>query len=285
MPKDSSIIVCCAAKDICKTFFSDYQKISTALSSFKSVSWIIVESNSADDSFNFLQNFADQHPDVHVVTLGSFKDSCLSRTQILAEARNKYLEIVFANPRYSRADYLAIADLNGLNDKLSSKSVLSSFEIEDWDFCTANQSGRYYDVWALRHPLWSPNDCWEQLRFYRSYSRRPNYTLNAAVNIRMLDIPADGPPILVDSAFGGFGLLRLSPKTRGINYRGVDEGGNPVCEHVSFCETLRKQGGRIIINPRMINTKSTDHSHRVNPFRILVRNIMYPVKLLRTLSK
>jgi hypothetical protein len=285
MPKDSSVVVCCVAKDIRKTFLNDFRKINWALSSFKTVNWIIVESNSSDDSAFFLQDFAKLHPEVHTVTLGNDEKAGLTRTQILARARNQYLEIVFTNPFYSNADYLAIADLNGLNNKISPKSVQSSFEIDDWDFCTANQSGPYYDIWALRHPLWSPNDCWEQLSFYRSYNKRPNYTLNAAVNVRMITIPVDSPPISVDSAFGGFGLLRLSTKALGISYEGISNEGKQICEHVSFCESLRKQDGKIYINPKMINTKSTDHSQKISFFGIMQRNIKYPFKLLRAILK
>lgn len=285
MPQNSSVVVCCIARDIRETFLSDYQKIGMALSSFKTVSWIIVESNSSDGSDIFLENFAEHHPEVHTVTLGNEKDTRLTRTEILARARNKYLEIVFTKQEYSSADYLAIVDLNALNDKISPASVLSSFEIDDWDFCTSNQMGPYYDIWALRHPLWSPNDCWEQLSFYRTYNKRPNYTLNAAVNVRMLTIPIDSPPILVDSAFGGFGLLRLSDKTVGITYQGVSSEGKQICEHVSFCEFLRKQGGKVVINPKMINTKSTDHSQRIGFLNIFLRNTKYPVKLLRALFK
>jgi len=285
MPQKSSVVVCCIAKDIRKTFLNDYRKINLALNSFKTVSWIIIESNSSDGSDTFLANFAEHHPEVHAETLGNEKDTRLTRTEILARARNKYLEIVFTKQEYSSADYLAIVDLNALNDKISSEGVLSSFEIADWDFCTSNQAGPYYDIWALRHPLWSPNDCWEQLSFYRTYNKRPNYTLNAAVNVRMLTIPKDSPPILVDSAFGGFGLLRLSNKTMGISYQGLSTDGKQICEHVSFCEFLKRQGGKVVINPRMINTKSTDHSKRKGFFNILLRNTKYPVKLLRVLFK
>ena len=285
MPQNSSVIVCCIARDIRKTFLSDYQKISMALSSFKTVNWIIIESNSTDGSAAFLENFADLHPEVHAETLGGEKDTGLTRAQILARARNKYLEIVFTNQKYSNADYLAIADLNALNNKLSPESVLSSFEVDDWDFCTANQMGPYYDIWALRHPLWSPNDCWEQLSFYRTYSKRPNYTLNAAVNVRMITIPVDSPPIFVDSAFGGFGLLRLSDKTVGITYQGMNSEGKQTCEHVSFCEFLKRKGGKVIINPKMINTKITDHSQRVSFLRVLLRNVKYPFKLLKILLR
>lgn len=285
MPQNSSVVVCCIAKDISKTFLIDYQKINRALSSFKTINWIIVESNSSDGSDTFLENFAEHHPEVHTVTLGNEKDSGLTRAEILAIARNKYLEIVFTKQGYSNADYLAIADLNALNDKLSPESMLSSFEIDDWDFCTSNQAGPYYDIWALRHPLWSPNDCWEQLSFYRTYNKRPNYTLNAAVNVRMLTIPVDSAPILVDSAFGGFGLLRLSNKTVGISYQGLSSEGKQICEHVSFCEFLKKQGGKVVINPKMINTKSTDHSERISFLNVLLRNAKYPIKLLRVLLK
>jgi hypothetical protein len=71
----------------------------------------------------------------------------------------------------------------------------------------------------------------------------------------------------------------------GIAYQGMSKEGKQICEHVSFCEFLKKQGGKVVINPKMINTKSTDHSQRIGFLSVLLRNTKYPVKLLRALFK
>ena len=284
-PSESSIVICAAAKNIKTTFESDYKRISFALNQFARVRWMVIESDSTDGSAHFLSDLASTTPNLNILSLGNLSERGFSRTEILAKSRNKYLEIVFNDAQYSDVDYLAIVDLNGLNDLIDPAGVLSCFDINDWDFCTANQSGKYYDVWALRHPLWSPNDCWEQLDFYRRFNARPNLTLNAAVNVRMLRIPLSEPPISVDSAFGGFGILRVSKLTRNLHYVGLSPQGDQVCEHVAFCSQLKNFGGTIVINPKMINTDSTDHSQRTGFFRVLGRNLKYPIKAISNFLK
>jgi hypothetical protein len=204
-----------------------------------------------------------------------------SRTEILAHARNAYLEELLTNEKYSNIDLIAIADLNNLNSKLSPEAVESALALPNWGMCTANQDGPYYDIWALRHEYWSPNDCWEQLKFLRKYSNKKNLTLNSSVNLRMLKIPKDSEPIEVDSAFGGFAFVYKKFITNSSMYVGKDARGREICEHVSFCDEVKKTGGRILVVPSLINTRYTDHSFRSTFIYSIFRNLGYPIKYLR----
>ena len=164
------------------------------------------------------------------------------------------------DPGYAEVDYLVVADMDGVNNKLTPEAVHSCWDIQDdWNACFANQSKRYYDLWALRHPLWSPNDCFAQRNFYKSHGHKALAFL-ASVYARMLDIPQDAAPIEVDSAFGGLGIYQRSLITD-CNYIGISETGGETCEHVAFNLAMKSKGAKLYINPKMVNNDYNEHSN------------------------
>ena len=54
------------------------------------------------------------------------------------------------------------------------------------------------------------------------------------------------------SAFGGFGVYRTE-YLAGAHYRGLTRYGRLVCEHVTFHETIRQNGGSLYILPALLN--------------------------------
>lgn len=276
----NSIVVCAIARNITKTFDSDFKTIMSALQRFEKIFWIVVESDSNDNSAIKLKTYSEKYNYFTVISLGSLSDQFNKRTEKLAFARNVYLKELLSNSKYQNIEVIAIADLNKLNTLLSKQAVDMAFEHKIWDMCTANQSGPYYDIWALRHEYWSPNNCWEQLDFYRQYTSRPNFTLNAAVNIRMLKIPTSSAPIKVDSAFGGFAFVKKKYIVNDKMYNGLTDRGTQVCEHVSFCREITEAKGEIYILPCLINTDFTDHSRQITLRYKIIRNCKYLIKLL-----
>ena len=197
------------------------------------------------------------------------------RTERLAIARNKYLAFIREHVDPIEYPYIVIADFNLLNNKLSIESVLSSWSRSDWDVVTANQSARYYDVWALRHPLWSPNDCWEQHEFLKKYIKNPEIINSYSLRSRMLKIPKDSNWIEVDSAFGGFAMYKSSFLIRDVFYEGKNDAGNMICEHVAFNRKIKDLGAKIFINTSLINAHYTDHSRRMTMFFTFIRLLRY----------
>lgn len=279
--EEDTILVCAVARNISSTLDKDYDRINLALKKFKNIFWIVIESDSTDHSVQTLEKLSKKNPDFYYKSLGKLSEKLNSRTEILAHARNAYLEELLTNIKYINVNLIAIADLNNLNSKLSSEAVDSALTLQNWGMCTANQDGPYYDIWALRHDLWSPNDCWEQLEFLRKYSNKKNLTLNSSVNLRMLKIPRESEPIEVESAFGGFALVSKKFITNSSMYVGKDIHGREICEHVSFCKEVRELGGRILVVPSLINTRFTDHSFRSTYMYSIYRNMGYPMKYLR----
>ena len=276
------ILVTGIVKDISSTIDSDLLQIENALSDFKEILWFLVESDSKDSSVEVLEKLSKSRKNFRYVSLGAIQDAGKPRTIGMATARNICLAEVKSYIQYREVEYVAVSDFNRLNSKLSIAGIRSCFKNPIWDACFANQSGRYYDVWALRHPLWSPNDCWQQHAFFRKFYRIPELALNASIRNRMIHIPENNEWIEVNSAFGGFGIYKKETYLLG-SYTGITSDNFPICEHVPFHEEIRQAGKRLFINPELINTHSTDHSRRMNSLRTFARMASYPIKILRQL--
>ena len=278
-----TVMVLGVVKNISKTIRQDLEKIENSLNFFKEVHWYLVESGSSDNSKSVLADLAIKKRNFKYLSIVSLSDSEGSRTENLAKARNEYLKYIREENRIGNYSYIIIADFNLLNSRVSEESILSSWSHTDWDVVTANQSGPYYDIWALRHPLWSPNDCWEHHAFLMQYIRFPEKAVSYSMRSRMLKIPKNSEWIRVISAFGGLAIYKSKILNSNFVYDGVDANGKKICEHVPFHESLNKAGAKIFVNPAMINTNYTDHSRRTTvPYR-LYRVSLYPFKVLKKL--
>jgi len=265
------IIIVGIVKDIGNTLKSDINNLSQALGFFNDIHWFLVESNSSDNSRKILAELKNSYPNFNYKSIIVDSSCSALRTESMATARNTYLAHLRDKVSPAEFPYVVIADFNLLNNKLSKESVLTSWLRNDWDIVTANQGGPYYDIWALRHPIWSPNDCWEQHNFIRNYVKFPEAAITFAIRSRMLKIPKKTEWIEVDSAFGGFAIYKTRWLLSQANYTGTDESGRAICEHVNFHKKLKEAGARIFINPGMINTNYTDHSRQITFFYTLFR--------------
>lgn len=258
--------------------------ISKGFEGVAEVKWLVIESDSTDDTIRVLDEIANQIENFQYISLGNLSLKHPKRTDRIAQARNVYLEKFQSSDDYSDCTHLVVADLDGVNNLISKTSIQSTFKLNSQDVFTANQSGPYYDIWALRHELWSPNDCWAELEFYKKWYQWPEYALQKSVLSRMIHIPTDATPIEVLSAFGGFAIYpRASVKD--ATYIGLDEAGNEICEHVTFCEKIRMNGSKIFINPSLINTKYTEISAQKLLRNKVKRMANYPIKFLTFLTR
>jgi hypothetical protein len=244
---------------------ADVHRMRNALRSFPNLHWLVVESDSDDDTVQRLTELSTEIANFRFLSLGTLRRDMPIRTVRLAHCRNTYLDEFRANPAYRHIDTLIVADLDGLNDLIGEQALLSCWERDDWDVCTANQRGPYYDMWTLRHPVWCPGDCWEQYRFLAGAGVSTNKALFAAVYAKMIRVPEDSPWIEVDSAFGGLALYKRRALD-GVGYAGVTPAGVEVCEHVILSQGIRAAGHRIFINPRLINAAFTEHTRHLGPY-------------------
>jgi hypothetical protein len=250
------LLVVGLARNCSGTLPGEVQRLRTALPGFRRVRWFVVESDSEDDTVAVLRQLEQEVPDFGFRSFGTLRTALPLRTQRIAHCRNAYLDHLRQDPACARVGYVVVADLDGANTHLTAAAMASCWQRDDWAACTANQAGAYYDVWALRHPLWSPGDCWAQARFLTSHGQDEERAKMATIFSRMITLAPGSPWLEVDSAFGGLAIYRAEALRVG-RYEGLSPQGEEICEHVSLHAALRAQGGRIFINPALINSDSS----------------------------
>ena len=237
-------------------------KISSAFSKAKTINFLIIESDSDDKTVATLDKLSE-HNNFEFITLGSLRNRYPKRTERIALCRNRYLEELRTRSQYNDIDYVIVADLDGVNSELTASAVESCWDLsEDWDACFANQSKAYYDIWALRHKTWCPNDCWQTYRFLQSNGISKFSALEAAVYSRMISISHNKDPIEVDSAFGGLGIYKKNAILLG-EYVGIDGNNEEICEHVHLHESMNDNNMRLYIAPSLINCGWNEHSNNL----------------------
>lgn len=253
------LLIVGVARNCASSITLDVQRLLRATGQAKC---FIVESDSSDDSVARLEQLQATIPDFRFVSLGQLRTDIPVRTDRIAHCRNRYLQEIAENPEYRDVDYVVVADFDNINQLISKEAFASCFEREDWDVCAANQRGPYYDIYALRHPVWSPSDCLAQFRLLMRGGLSEGKALFAAVYSKMIRIDEDSDWMPVTSAFGGLAIYRRSV-LGSARYSGRDSTSAETCEHVPFHEAL---AARIFINPRLINADYTEHSQ---PLRFL----------------
>lgn len=225
----------------------------------RSIQWLVVESDSTDDTVAVLNGLKGRMAGFDYVSLGTLATTMPLRTERIAYCRNAYLEEIRSRATYRTVTHVAVVDLDGVNVRLNPSAVASCLRRDDWQMCAANQDAPYYDVWALRHPEWCPNDCFEQFRFLYQLTGDKAGSWDRAVHARMITIPPDATWVSVESAFGGLAIYARDALTSG-QYVGLTDRGEEVCEHVAFHGALRANGAKLFINPALINAGYTEHT-------------------------
>jgi hypothetical protein len=139
----------------------------------------------------------------------------------------------------------------------------------------ANQAAPYYDIYALRHPEWSPNDGWHYESNLRSKGMNPLSAREKAIYSRMITIDPRGEWIPVDSAFGGLAIYKRE-LFENARYSSVLPNGDHVCEHVTLHHTMRLAGARLFINPALVNLGWNTHSES----KLLMKRFNRVIKLI-----
>lgn len=271
--ESSNFLVLGLARDCDSVIAKSISVIENAFQGCRQISFLVIESDSHDQTADSLQDLANEMSHFSYRCLGNLSRHLPLRTQRIAYCRNFAIQEMTRASLWSSIDYVALADLDGVNHGLTSQAVKSCWDRSDWDVCTANQSGPYYDIWALRHKIWCPTDAWEQVRFFMKHGLGFTHAVRAAVYAKMISIKPHAPWIEVDSAFGGFAIYK-SRFLRDVEYIGVADNGDGICEHLSVHAQIRSRGGRIFINPRMVNASVVEHAKYVSEpaqFRLYLR--------------
>ncbi len=238
-------------------------------------SFVLAVSDCTDETLPLIEHWMEGRRGT-VIDLGVLAGRLPKRTDRIAFARNACLDEIRRSETAAH-DHLVVADLDDVmaapvpaDGFLGAARWLEGGSARAAAF--ANAAPRYYDIWALRHDVWCAGDCWHAIWF-----RDPGESFEAAkireAFARQIAIPAWLPPIGVRSAFGGLGLYKMS-HALAARYRGLDEQGREVSEHVAFNGDIARAGGALCIFPPLQVRAPRQHLYRASEFPWLWRLVM-----------
>jgi hypothetical protein len=222
---------------------------------------VIVENDSVDDTRSRLRKFAGSHANVQLIEVDGLEGAHPKRTDRIAVARNLYMNAV-RQPDYADCDDLVVLDFDDVNSRRIDLAGFTAARRWLWHEANrravfANSAPFYYDIWALRHPTWSPDDCWARVRAAQA-TMSTEEAVRRHVALRQILIAPTTAPILVDSAFGGLAIYRREAALQG-SYTGLDPEGEETCEHVAFNAVVNGTDGVMAIYPALQNHTARAH--------------------------
>jgi Glycosyl transferase family 2 len=224
---------------------------------------IIVENDSTDGTEDALTRWASISEDhIYIRADDNILDE-LTRTERLAYFRNIYIREI-EKTYYDSLRYVILFDCDNVNSKpIDKESIIEAIQfLEDDDkraAVFANARGFYYDIWPLRHPIWCPGDCWDEVRRLSTFISYPEAILTC-VGARQIRIKSTSAPIPVISAFGGLAIYKRR-FLLGRRYLGRYRGGL-TSEHVAVNESISGDGGKLFILPKLLVNTPYEHIHR-----------------------
>jgi hypothetical protein len=273
----SQFLIVGLVRNCANTVIADVARLQAAMAHTSQLHWLLIESDSTDSTLGALAELHKGIANFQFKSLGKLATQLPMRTQRIARCRNEYVTEIRQSHSYKDIDYVIVADFDGLNTHITPNAIASCWERADWDMCAANQRGPYYDILALRHKYWSPNDCWAQYDFMRAYKPDKEENLSSSVYSRMIRLPAASNWIEVDSAFGGLAIYKKE-LFHTAAYAGMTDDGEECCEHVPFHSELKRHGARLFINPRLINAQYTEHTQALRFSKAAVRKTKAALK-------
>ena len=253
--KDSSIIITGLTRNGGKVIRREILNLTNAFSGFKEVAFFIVESDSTDNTLEILEEISTEILNFTYTSLGQLENQLSNRIDRIAFCREYARKEISGNQ--NTFDYVCVADLDGVNSLLSKSAIESCWQRDDWDVVTANQSGPYYDIYALRADEWCEVNCEDEVEKLIASGCHPMKARSFAIYARQKVISPTSPWINVHSAFGGLAIYTFESYSK-ASYASRDSQNRVVCEHVPFHQELRSQGKSIFINPQLLNSKGND---------------------------
>jgi hypothetical protein len=242
-----------------KRIEGEIQSLSRVLEPLGDVYFLVVESDSSDDTVKTLSEISEKNPNFFCKSLGVLESSIPDRIERLIFCRNVYVTELRESKALQNADFVIVADLDGINRKLKTENISSSISrLDSWDALCANQSGRYYDLLALRHKYWCPQNVFEEYSWLRkiiSAKKAKKITIFS----KMIRIPRDSGLISVDSAFGGFAIYRATTFLYN-DYTRLPRDNQSDIDHVILSRRIRESGGKVYIDSQLINAGWVAHS-------------------------
>jgi hypothetical protein len=251
LEESKSILVTGIARDVGKILPRELNRIEKKLKKiFELVTFLVIESDSKDNTTKVLNDIKNERNNFDYKSLGKIESILPNRIQRLAFCRNIYVKEIRENKLYEDIDFVAIVDFDIKNNRLRLNELKKLIGEHSWSAIFANQTGLYYDIYALRKKGWVENDCFTEYRKF-SMSMSSQDAKELAIWSKMRKIRRNSPLIPVDSAFGGLGIYRKNVFMK-FDYSLSPEQLHE-SEHVSLHKKITDSNGLLFINPNMTN--------------------------------
>lgn len=264
MIRKSNLLIVGLARNSEKSLAGEVQRITRLMSSFYTeIDFFVVESDSSDNTVEVLGHLNTSMPNFKFETLGNLEESIPNRIERLRYCRNRYVYQFRERQNLMGRMYseILVVDLDIRNRALKLKDLSRLFHLDfEWAALFANQKGRYFDIYALRHDSWMPTDCFTEVTKLKEKGLSGEEAKQLAIWSRMRKINKDGAPIPVDSAFGGMGLYK-SWVFEKFDYS-INETPSEATdsEHVSLHHKIQNAGGSMYIVPWFTNFGWNPHN-------------------------
>jgi hypothetical protein len=275
--KELKVVFAGCARDCSAYLPSTLDNIKAYSSLFKESFTLIIENGSKDKTKEILQQNQNQN------NFCLFEDSLNKlpyRGQRLEKARNLIIKTIKANSILSNCDLFIMMDLDDTGAfKINNQDILNAinflFSEKKIAGVFANQLGTYYDMWTLRDQRYCKNDFWVEVLQYLMKNKNSSEKITDAnlekvkkdiIDKMTYSFKRDASPILVESAFGGFGIYKMEYVLKNLNeYEGkqivdvITKDQKKIkikyqkCEHVNFNLGLVNQDLKLYILPNLIN--------------------------------
>lgn len=259
-----SLVIAATLNNTERTLHALYNNMIKYASVFKETRIVLTESDSEDGTIDLVTQIDNDlknqckikglpYIPLDFISLGKLKEQHHLRVERICAGRNAYLDMI--ENHYSDFDYALFLDADEINSEpIDINCIMSNFSKKNldlnWDMIGANCGYKYYDLWALRHPIWMPNDCLEEFE-NKPHFMSPQEAFRIFVRSKFIHIPADTEPIKVDSAFGGAAFVKI-PSIKGVRPYHLNENGNECADWPAFCKKLKN----VYINPAFIIQRS-----------------------------
>ena len=251
MAERTSILVTGIARNVARILPRELKRIEKALENiFEIVFFLVIESDSIDNTKQVLENTKNKKNNFNYKSLGKVESAMPNRIERLAFCRNTYVREIRENELYKNIDFIAVVDFDIRNNRLNLGGLKKLINENNWSAIFANQTGVYYDIYALRKKGWVENDCFEDYKKF-SLDMNPQAAKELAIWSKMKKIKKNLPLIPVNSAFGGLGIYR---KNVFINFDySFSREQLHESEHVSLHRKIIDSNGLLFIAPNITN--------------------------------
>lgn len=269
MDKPRKLLIVGLARNVEKILPREVARLRNAtLPYFDVVEFHIVESDSTDQTSLVLGKISDETPGFSFELLGKLQIKIPDRIERLRHCRNRYINFYRENPNaYSE---VMVVDFDIRNNRFKRDSISRILNDDlDWDALFANQTGRYFDIFALREEKWCPRDCMVEVEEMVEAGLSKESAKEIAIWKRMKKLPRTSEAIEVQSAFGGMAIY----KSWIFDYFDYSIMSTPIqqyeSEHVALHYKARNEGARLFIHPRLNNFAWNPHN--LSSFKVFRR--------------